>query len=62
MAAPSHAKGRSKPHQKGADMSMPARTTTTPVRRGKLDITDAAGHRRVLAVLTYLHEAGGAAT
>jgi DNA-binding NarL/FixJ family response regulator len=41
-----------------------ARTVEAHVGRvlSKLDITDAAGHRRVLAVLTYLREAEGADT
>src|SRR5205085_1018599 len=34
LAALNHANGRSKPHQNGADMMMPAIVTTTPVVRG----------------------------
>ena len=34
VAALNHAKGRSKPHQNGAHMTMPARVTTTPFVRG----------------------------
>src|SRR4029453_2734050 len=34
VVALNHAKGRSKPHQNGAHMTIPARVTTTPVARG----------------------------
>ena len=33
LAALNHANGRSKPHQNGAHMTMPARVTTTPFGR-----------------------------
>lgn len=39
MVALNHAKGRLKPHQNGAHMTMPARVKTTPVERGTMRST-----------------------